>query len=30
MSSLAEHSQCPYGVAIGIAALLSSAEIFQR
>jgi prepilin peptidase CpaA len=30
MSTLAEHSQCPYGVAIGIAALLSSAGIFQR
>jgi prepilin peptidase CpaA len=29
MSTLAERSQCPYGVAIGIAALLSSAGIFQ-
>jgi prepilin peptidase CpaA len=29
MSTLAEGSQCPYGVAIGIAALISSAGIFQ-
>jgi prepilin peptidase CpaA len=30
VSILAEHSQCPYGIAIGVAALLSSAEIFQK
>jgi prepilin peptidase CpaA len=30
VNTLAERSQCPYGVAIGIAALLSSPGIFQR
>jgi prepilin peptidase CpaA len=29
VSTLAENRQCPYGVAIGIAALLTSARIFQ-
>jgi prepilin peptidase CpaA len=29
VTTLAEHSQCPYGVAIGVAALLSSAGIFK-
>lgn len=29
ISTLAENRQCPYGVAIGTAALLSSARIFQ-
>jgi prepilin peptidase CpaA len=30
MGTLAEHGQCPYGVAIGIAALLSSSGLFQQ
>jgi hypothetical protein len=29
MSALAEASQCPYGVAIGAAALLSSGGMFH-